>query len=188
MERIFYDRRSRFADSVSFIKYIAAEFYGLSETTVLRTKNGKPYFCGVNPPLYFSLSHTPNCIFAAFSDRNTGIDAELSNRKVDYAPIIGKFPLPERKNISSKNDFLTLWTMKESLVKWLDIPLLPGLKNLCITDGGDKVLYENKPLNVCFFRTNLSGHVVTLCRKPPQTVPEIVDLSAFDIISRKNDF
>lgn len=184
MEKLFYDDRKNFPDGESFIRRIATEFYGLPSPTLRRTENGKPYFPEETAPsLFFSVSHTEKYIFAAFSDENVGVDAEDLSRNVDYPPVLGRFPPSEREAVHSAQDFLRLWTAKESVIKWLDGKLFRDLKKIEVPDAptvafiSDGVLYEKKPLGVSLCRLTLNGHVVTLCKASEGQAPDVVNVS-----------
>ena len=120
MEKIFYTDKSAYLDSESAIKQVLSEYFNLKSVTIARNEHGKPYLeNGREIPLFFSVSHTENRLFIAFSDENVGIDVENLSRQTDYLPIIKRFSPEERKEILSPADFLRHWVAKESTIKWL---------------------------------------------------------------------
>ncbi len=120
MEKIFYTDKSAYPDSQTAIKRVLSEYFNLKTVKILRNEHGKPYLeNGKEISLFFSVSHTENRLFIAFSDENVGIDAENVSRKNEYLPVIKRFSTEERKEILSPADFLRHWVAKESAIKWL---------------------------------------------------------------------
>ena len=131
MEKIFYTDKSAYPDSQTAVKCVLSEYFNLKTVTFTRNEHGKPYLTnGREIPLFFSVSHTENRLFIAFSDENVGIDAENLARQTDYLPIIKRFPPEERKEILSSRDFLRHWVAKESAIKWLGGSLAHDLHKL----------------------------------------------------------
>ena len=126
MGKLFYTEKALYS-SEAFIKKILSEFYDMQSAVILRTENGKPYI--ENGP-FFSISHTEDKLFALFSNQEVGLDAENLNRKVNYLPIVKKFPISEREEITCEKDFLHHWVAKESAIKYLGATLAHDLKDL----------------------------------------------------------
>lgn len=161
MEKIFYADKSSFASSIATVKEILSEFFGIENAEIARTENGKPFLVGSSVRLFFSVSHTDFAWFFAFSDKEVGIDAEPLDRKIDFAPIAGKFPTEEREHILSTQDFLRYWVLKESAVKWLGGTLARDLKKLRFSDG--RMLYNDETLPVCPTIKTVADHLVAVC-------------------------
>ena len=123
MEKIFYAERSKYPTSESAVKTILNKYFGYETADILRTDNGKPYLNGEDG-LFFSVSHTDDTLFIAFSDKNIGLDAEPKNRKVD---------------------FLKNFTAKESAVKFFGGKLAIDLKYLQVI--GNEIIYKGNPLS-----------------------------------------
>ncbi len=120
MEKIFYTDKSAYPDSQTAIERILSEYFNLKNVHILRNEHGKPYLeNGREISIFFSVSHTENRLFIAFSDENVGMDAENVSRQTDYVPIVKRFAPEERKEILSPADFLRHWVAKESVIKWL---------------------------------------------------------------------
>ena len=144
MEKIFYAERSKYPTSESAVKTILNKYFGYETADILRTDNGKPYLNGENK-LFFSVSHTDDTIFIAFSDKNIGLDAEPKNRKVDFMPIVKKFSALEQSEIATSTDFLKNFTAKESAVKFFGGKLAIDLKYLQVI--GNEIIYKGNPLS-----------------------------------------
>ncbi len=147
MEKIFYTAKSAYASSEEAIEYLLEKIFGIAHAHILRNENGKPYLSNAQDiPLFFSVSHTKNFLFVAFSKRNIGIDAESTTRYIDYAPIVKKFPFNEQSEIQSTSDFLQHWLAKESTIKWLGGSIAKDLNRL--TFYKNQVYYKDLPLPV----------------------------------------
>ena len=155
MEKIFYTDKSAYTSSQEAIEYLLKKIFGIVDARILKTDNGKPYLSNVHDvPLFFSVSHTKNLLFIAFSKENIGIDAEYATRRVHYAPIIKKFPQMEQNEIHSTADFLQHWLAKESAIKWLGGSIAKDLDNLAFYKN--QVYYNNShlPVHITFQRFN----------------------------------
>ena len=113
------------------------------------------------PPLFFSISHTKTAYFIAVSDENIGIDGEEISRKTNYAPILEKFHAHERNLIKTDEDFLTFWTAKESIIKWLGGAISKDLKKVCYVNN--KVTYNGLELPLYVTQIKLYDHVLSVC-------------------------
>ena len=161
MEKIFFAESSAFPTSISAVEKILSTYFGISKAQICRTENGKPYLKNLENPLFFSISHTKTGIFIAFSDENVGIDAERLDRDVRYQSILHKFPFEEREEITSCEDFLRHWTVKESAVKWLGGTLAHDLKKLSYING--ILRYEQLELPIRVTTLLLQGHILSVC-------------------------
>lgn len=171
MEKIFYADKSKYAKSEVAVKKILYDFYGLENPEILRTENGKPYL-KTDTPLFFSISHTDTMLFIAVSDTEIGIDSERLSRKTDYAPILSKFSERERKNVRSREDFLRLWTAKESVVKYLDKRLLTALKSIECYEN--KAFYQGRELPCKLTQVTFAEYILTVCGKNDWSAAEFI--------------
>ena len=86
---------------------------------IVVTDRGKPYFVGNG--LHFSVSHTKNHAFCAVSEHNIGIDAEETDRDIDFR--IAQRYLSENEKVrfqkaaDPRDALLRLWVLKESCAK-----------------------------------------------------------------------
>lgn len=148
MEKIFFADKSAFTTEAA-LKKIFSAYFGKDCVEILRTKHGKPYV--ENAP-FFSVTHTQNRLYIAFSNEEIGIDAETLTRTPYYESIIKKFPLMEQEEISNTDDFLHHWVAKESAVKYLGGTIAQDLHKLCFAKGA--LTYENKvfPAKITFLQ------------------------------------
>ena len=157
MEKIFYADKSAFSTEAA-LKKILSELYQIESPKILRTQNGKPYV--ENGP-HFSVTHTKNRLYIAFSDTEIGLDAESLSRTPYYETIVKKFSPAEQKEIHTSEDFLKHWVVKESAVKYLGGTLALDLYKLHYANGA--LAYNESTLSV---KINLLTHeefILSVC-------------------------
>lgn len=136
MEMYFYKIDDSSPSTDSFINaalddYLSKNKICLSDKTVYRTQNGKPYFAG--DKVFVSVTHSKDTLIIALDKKNFGIDCEkIANHNVNG--ISSRFFLEnEQLLIADAEDkllaFLTIWTKKEAYIKCLGetFALLPRI-------------------------------------------------------------
>ena len=171
MEKIFYTTRTAYSDTNKAIKALLAREFGVENAHIVRSETGKPYLAELEQRLFFSVSHTNERLFIAFSDENVGLDAEYAERSVAYQAIVKKFPVDERKEILSSSDFLRHWTVKEAAIKWLGGSLAHDLYKLSYTN--DNLLYGEVALPRVYIRT-FEKYILALCGERDFSQTEIL--------------
>ncbi len=82
-------------------------------------QRGKPYFA--EGSLHFSITHTPQHVFCAISDRPIGIDAEQLDRVIDLRLAEKILSPTEKLRYAAAEDkhraLLTFWVLKEAAGK-----------------------------------------------------------------------
>lgn len=174
MEKIFFAESSAFPTSISAVERILSTHFGMANAQICRTENGKPYLNNPEKPLFFSISHTKTGLFIAFSSENVGLDAEIIDRNVHYQPILSKFPFAEREEITSTEDFLQHWTVKESAVKYLGGTLAHDLAKLSYVNGVLRYDRLELPLRVTTLR--FQGHILSVCGERDFSNAEFISL------------
>ena len=166
MKKIFYTDKSAYTSSEEAIQYLLKKTFGIVDAHILKTDNGKPYLSNTQDvPLFFSVSHTKNLLFIAFSKENIGIDAEYTTRHIHYAPIIKKFPSIEQNEIHSTADFLQHWLAKESTIKWLGGSIAKDLNNLAFFKN--QIYYNESPLPVHITFEKYDDTILAICSETP---------------------
>ncbi len=160
MEKIFYTDKSLVSSSTQKVKEILAAHFAITNATIARTETGKPYLNGIDG-LFFSVSHTDEKWFVAFSNKNVGLDAETLSRKPNLPLLLNRFSPAEREEVQSERDFLLHWTVKESAVKWLGETLARTLNKLEYYKGG--LFYQRLELPVYITNVELEGHILSVC-------------------------
>ncbi len=160
MEKIFYAERSAYPTSEHAVKQVLDEYFALPNATIIRNENGKPYLEN-GKSLFFSVTHTEDMLYIAFSDENVGVDAENLSRMVHFLPIVKKFSLEEREEIRSETDFFYHWTAKESAVKWLGGSIAHDLFKLRFLQG--KLYYGEIELPAKLVFLQRDGVLLAVC-------------------------
>ena len=92
---------------------------GFDMPEIVLEERGKPRF--VEDPIHFSITHTPNHVFCAISDRPIGIDAEELDRNIDPRLADRVLSASEKAQYDAAPDkrlaLLTLWVLKEAAGK-----------------------------------------------------------------------
>ena len=162
MIKVFYADKTKYPNSKTAIQHLLTLYFQIENAEILKTENGKPYLQTLdNANLFFSVAHTKEYLFIAFSDKNIGIDAENLTRLTNYQAIIKKFTPEEQNQIQSNSDFLQYWTAKEATIKWLGGTLAFDLKKLVFYNGH---MYHNEttlPIFVHFKKFNT--HIICIC-------------------------
>lgn len=148
--------------------FVLEKYYGITadENSLSFNENGKPYL--ISGELFFNITHTKGLIMVAVSKREVGIDAEnFAEKKVDFDGIAKKyFSEAEREQIKSERHFFTLWTKKESAIKYAGKTLAKNLKITTFkgeTPTGDPA-YEGANTKSYL----LSDHVYSITSKDPE--------------------
>lgn len=88
--------------------------------TILRTKNGRPYFAHTET-LFFSGSHTKNYCITVMAEKNIAVDIEQCRPKHFQAIAEYAFTATEQDQLAQstaiEKDFFLLWTIKEADIK-----------------------------------------------------------------------
>ncbi len=158
MEKIFYAEKSAYPHSEVAVKKILANYYGLQDPVILRSEHGKPYL--ENGP-YFSVTHTKERLYIAFSSKPLGLDAESLSRNPYYQTVILNFPPEEQAEITSPEEFLKHWVVKESAVKYLGSSLAHDLKHFAYIGG--KLLYKGEPFSASIQLLVHEGYILSVC-------------------------
>lgn len=86
---------------------------------ILRQPRGKP--CFADSDLHFSVSHTKHYAFCVLSEKNIGIDAEETDRKIDLRLAEKILSPAEKARFDAAGDkraaLLKMWVLKEAAGK-----------------------------------------------------------------------
>ena len=81
--------------------------------------------------IHFSLSHSGDYVACIISDKPCGIDIEKHNEKRDYEKISKRVCTEnELTFISDADDFYSIWTLKESVMKAVGLGLALDMRNI----------------------------------------------------------
>lgn len=121
-----------------------------------RSESGKPLVSFPKPKVSFNLSHAGSMVALAFSEQvSIGVDIEHCDRELDAEALAARYfsareyamlmslPVPTRRQ-----RFLTLWTMKEAVVKASGLGLARALKDYEFVIDDDSEELEFRQLRV----------------------------------------
>ena len=171
MKKIFYAKRNQYTKSEDAVIEILQAYFSIPSPKIVKTKNGKPLIDG-KKDLFFSISHTKDMLFIAFSDTEIGLDIEQSDRTILFSPIVSKFSESERKTIVSSIDFLKNFTAKESAVKFLGGKLALDFYKLSVING--QIYYNNSPLPALLSYPVMDGYILAVVSEKDFSYPEFI--------------
>ena len=159
MEKLFYTDKAAFDSSTSAVQYLLERYFQLPNARICKTQNGKPYLQG--NPLYFSVTHSKDKLFIAFSSEPCGIDCEPLNRSVNYLPIIRTYPLEEQTEIRDINGFLHSWTARESYVKYIGERI--AVKHKALGYFGGRLYDNGVEVDIPLTFLTVENHLLCVC-------------------------
>lgn len=133
---------------------------------ILRDEMGKPYFKDAS--LHFNVSHSGEYLAIAVSDSTVGIDIQEPKSIKDG--MYRKVVQPEEAMLigeDRQNDFLRLWTLKESFVKAEGKGLRISLKDYYFKYENEQyfVIYHGQKMPWTFNieETLVGGYFISVC-------------------------
>jgi len=138
------------------------------EIEFIKSDDGKPYVKGV--PVYFNVSHAGDFVVCAFSEHEVGVDIERV-RDVDLKLARRYFCECECEDLFAQDAdrridyFFSLWTLKESYMKWLGRGLSVPLDSFFfkISDDGISVTDVNRATVPFFKQFFVEGYKLSVC-------------------------
>lgn len=147
-------------------------------------ENGKPYLESC-PEVYFNLSHSMNIIACVISNAEVGVDIECV-REIRDLTVQKVFSDRERKMAGgSKEEYVKLWTMKESFAKllgtgladiWSGMEICDGLDGRCVKKLNHdirKTICGKVVADGCVFDLNKIPYYYSVCTKHMEHVEVI---------------
>jgi len=135
---------------------------------ILKSDEGKPYIKDF--PIHFNISHAGDFVVCAFSEQEIGIDIEQI-KEIDLE--IGKRffcqseyeDLLAQKITDQRDYFFSLWTLKESYMKWLGTGMSIPLNSFCfkITNASISCLDDNRNIMPSFKQFPIEGYKLSVC-------------------------
>lgn len=158
------------------LKY-ALKKEGIEQFEVFIGQNGKPYL--KNVPLFFNISHTDSGFVCAVSESEVGVDIQSKKEPTDR--MVKKICSPKEYDriISSKSfadDFIRLWTLKESVIK-KNAGILADYEKYEFTQG-DTDFYK---FGLHFISFETDDAIISLCGEFEKA--ELFNLSFCEIIN-----
>ena len=160
--------------SERLLQWALKEEFGLELSALVRGKgaSGKPYFLGC--PIQFSVSHTRGLVCCGLSRTPLGVDAE-SPRPCKEALIQRACTQEELAWLAGQKEretaFLSLWTLKESVMKLSGQGLGFGLKKASFTFPGGEPRFRDQ--GVLLSQFSLPGGFVVSAASREEQFPGI---------------
>ncbi|MCL2865887.1 MAG: 4'-phosphopantetheinyl transferase superfamily protein [Lachnospiraceae bacterium] len=138
------------------------------EIEILKGDAGKPYV--KNIPVHFNISHSGDFVVCAFSEQEVGIDIEQI-KEIDLKIAYRFFSKSEYEDLFQQSIihqldyFFSLWTLKESYLKWIGSGMAIPLDSFCfkITDAGISLLDKNRKALPFFKQIWMDGYKLAVC-------------------------
>ena len=157
--------------SIQWVKRILEEDYNIPHPQIAHSENGKPYI--LPKQVHFSVTHTKERLFIAFSSKNIGLDAESFTREVNYSSILQSyFSEIEGKEIANTQDFLRHWVTKESFIKYMGGTIAYDFKKINYIDG--RLAYCGRNVNTHLQFLQIQGHILAICSEEDSDVQIIL--------------
>ncbi len=140
------------------LRRILFEKFGIQpENTIIDVnENGKPYLRD-HCDIYFSISHTKNCVSCAVGECPIGLDVEMICDK-DHSKVASRMFTENEQLVSGKSaaDFFRIWTMKESFVKMNGEGILGTSRDFDVITG-------HGTMDAVFVPVHIPGVAAHLC-------------------------
>jgi len=142
--------------------------YKNEEIEILKGDKGKPYVKGSS--IHYNISHAGDYVACAFSKQEIGIDVEQI-KEIDFKIAKRFFSTCEYEDLLAKKTderldyFFTLWTLKESYIKWLGSGLSTPLNSFffAVTDNGISFTDTNHGATPFFKQYPVDDYKLSVC-------------------------
>lgn len=161
----FYQNKANKLLGDILVRYLICKNTNLTNNELKFSQNefGKPYL--VNQHMHFNISHSKNIVAVAISDTPIGIDIENIKIRTFELDIAKKYFCPNEYDaiINKQHSFTSIWTKKESYIKFmgegLKIPLnsfdvFAKSKNFSFTNI---YIHDDFVCNICSSQTNIDS-------------------------------
>ena len=134
---------------------------------------------------YLSISHCRDALFVAWSNTKIGIDIESSNRDIDFKKISDHLYSKEENeyifsenNRENKEKILSIWVMKEALIKYSRGNIFRDFKNWKIDFKNNTAFKINDNLEIFSKSFKYKSWLIGLATKAKlESLPEINNIS-----------
>ena len=191
------EKCQRFKFKVDALRTLYGELllrYGLRTQFSFENKNiklsknesGKPYIKGY--PIHFNISHAGDFVVCAFSEQEVGIDIEqIRDVELDIAKRF--FCQREYVDLLAQNQanqldyFYSLWTLKESYIKFLGTGLSTPLDSFCFTisETGISFVDNNRKTTPFFKQFFIEGYKLAVCSTTPNFPDQMEKISLVEM-------
>jgi len=161
---------------------------------ILKSNEGKPYI--EDNSIYFNITHAGDFVVCVFSDQEVGIDLEQIN-EIDLKIAQRFFCQSEYEDLLAQkvenhlDYFYSLWTLKESYVKWLGTGISIPLDSFCFKISNDEITFVDyeREITPFFKQYFVAGYKLAVCSINPEfpdQIEKIDPLQDLDALKRLN--
>lgn len=172
------------------IRYLCQTRFRIENNKIHFSKNeyGKPYI--INLPIYFNISHAGEWVVCAIDEGSeVGVDIEKIKKidlniaqrffcKCEYELM---YLMPEKERLDY---FYSIWTLKESYLKWLGTGLCTSLNSFFFLFNNNEIevvdCFRNN--KVSFRQYPLEGYKLSVCSNSNNFIEKIELIHIDDII------
>jgi len=152
------------------VRHVLCQKFSFTNSNIelVRNESGKPYV--KDSPIHFNISHAGDFVVCAFSEREIGIDIE-QKKEVDLKIAQRFFCEQEYESLLAQKScdqlayFYSLWTLKESYIKWLGTGLSTPLDSFYFNINANNITcVDNNRKAMPFFKQfSLNDYSISVC-------------------------
>ncbi len=135
-DRFRFGKDKRLSLGADILLRKGLERLGVTEFTFGYGENGKPFLLGCKD-VFFNISHSGVYAVCAFSDKPVGVDIEkkhdFEDELIRYVYLQSEIDHIMRSSSDKNAAFTDLWTIKESLMKYLGTGISLEPKSICVS-------------------------------------------------------
>jgi len=173
------------------VRHVLQEQFSLANEAIeiLKSETGKPYI--KDCPIHFNISHAGDFVVCAFSEQEIGVDIEqikavdLKIAKRFFCPSEYEDLLAQQAK-DQRDYFYSLWTLKESYMRWLGAGMSIPLNSFCfkITDTHIRCLDDHQKTPPFFKQFFIEGYKLSVCSTARDFPDEIEKINIEAITQR----
>lgn len=177
-----FDKDKKLSAGAYFLLNKLLEEEQISKAVFKVGKYGKPYISN-HKNLFFNMSHSGKFVACAISDKEVGLDIELTDPTIELEIAENFFYNSEYENImkskNPQNEFFRYWVLKESYMKYTGLGFNLELDSFEI-DIGDEIKLKNDKNNLKFSLFDINDYKLGICSQ--YAVENIAEYTVDDII------
>ncbi|MCL2372784.1 MAG: 4'-phosphopantetheinyl transferase superfamily protein [Defluviitaleaceae bacterium] len=165
------------------LRYMLMQHFSIrhEDIQLLKDESGKPYLKGL--PVHFNISHSGDYVVCAVSEQPVGIDIERI-KEVDFKLAERYFCKSEYRDLFAREEirrldyFFSLWTLKESYLKWLGTGMSVPLDSIAFKIGSEISMIDTCRSARPFFKQfPIDGYKLSLCSMNAGFADDIKEIS-----------
>lgn len=158
-------RRSLYGEIM--VRGLIKEVFDINSNEIVFKKNkyGKPSLLGFEKKIQFNISHSGDYVICGLCQSQVGVDIEYIDKYYDNVARIffseGEYAILNRLSSKKRDDmFYTLWTLKESYIKYLGRGLSVSFNSFSYERKNEEYVldYSEYDMNIHSFSFELDGN------------------------------